>query len=103
MNDEKKSIRVEISGNEYFIKADEKTDPDYIKIVANHVDEKMREISQASSIISSTKIAILAALNITDELFRLKKDRKIPIPKLEKTKKNTKAEKLIKMFEEVGL
>lgn len=103
MNGEKKSIKVEIFGNEYFIKADEKTDPDYIRIVATHVDEKMREISQTSSVISSTKIAILAALNITDELFRLKKDKKIPLPKLDKAKKNTKTERIIKMFEEVGL
>lgn len=100
MSDEKKSIKVEIFGNEYFIKADEETEPDYIKIIAAHVDEKMREISQTGTVISSAKLAILAALNITDELFRLKKGKKMPIPK---PKEKVDSEKLIKMFEEVGL
>lgn len=59
---------VQIFGREYKIKgfADEK----YIVKVAKYVDEKMKELSTSSSMIAQDRLAILAALNIADELFR---------------------------------
>ena len=68
MNDEFNILKVNIYGTEYPIKGN--TDPDYIKEVAKYVDTKMKEINKNISIDSSLKVAILAALNITDELFR---------------------------------
>ncbi|MBU0599262.1 cell division protein ZapA [bacterium] len=62
---------VEIFGNVYTIKGDE--DPEYISMLAQYVDEKMRNITQKTSTISTTKIAILVALNVTDELFKTKR------------------------------
>jgi len=38
--------------------------------VADYLDKKMREIDQSTQAKSSLKVAILAALNITDELFQ---------------------------------
>jgi cell division protein ZapA len=64
-------IQVEIYGQSYFIKAG--ADPEYIKNVARYVDLKMREIASGSPTVDSLKIAVLAALNITDEFFQLKK------------------------------
>jgi len=68
MNDDFNILKVMIYGTEYPIKGS--TDPEYIKEVANYVDTKMKEINKTISIDSSLKVAILAALNITDELFR---------------------------------
>ena len=68
MSEEFNILKVNIYGTEYPIKGS--TDPDYIKNVAKYVDAKMREINKNISIDSSLKVAILAALNITDELFR---------------------------------
>jgi cell division protein ZapA len=64
-------VQVEIYGQPYFIKAG--ADPDYIKNVAQYVDLKMREIASSLPTVDSLKIAVLAALNITDEFLQLKK------------------------------
>lgn len=74
MSDEFNILKVMIYGTEYPIKGI--TDPEYIKDVAKYVDSKMKEINKSISIDSSLKIAILAALNITDELFREKNQDK---------------------------
>lgn len=71
---------VEIFGNVYTIRGDE--NPEYVYMLARYVDEKMRSITQKTSTISTGKIAILVALNITDELFKTKKyieDRSKPL------------------------
>ncbi len=73
MAKEKHTVRVSIFGSEYPIKSE--ADPDYIEKVAKYVDRKMREISSKVDIRSTAKVAILAALNITDELFREKADK----------------------------
>jgi len=61
-------IRVTIFGSEYPIRGD--ADPAYIEEIAQYVDAKMREVSKQLSYPSITKVAILAAMNITDELLR---------------------------------
>ena len=68
-----KTTRVEIFGSEYHIRAD--ADADYVKTVATYVDAKMSEIAQSQSLVSSTKVAILAAINIADELFKERRQR----------------------------
>ncbi len=62
------TIRVEIFGTEYPIKGD--VDSGYIEKVARYVDKKMREVAEEHSLVSPSKVAILAAMCITDELFR---------------------------------
>ena len=69
MDEQKPSgIRVNIFGTEYPIRGD--ADPTYIKEVAEYVDRKMKEIAKNAPIHSSMKVAILAALNVADELFK---------------------------------
>lgn len=63
-------LHVEIYGQQYQIKAG--ADPEYIQNVARYVDMKMREIASSLPTVDSLKIAVLAALNITDEFFQLK-------------------------------
>jgi len=70
MSDEINILKVNIYGTEYPIKGT--TDVEYIKKVAQYVDSKMREVNKNISIDSSLKVSILAALNITDELFKEK-------------------------------
>lgn len=64
-------IRVNIFGTEYTLRADE--NENYINEIARYLDEKMREVDKNSSIKSSSKISILAALNVVDELFQERK------------------------------
>lgn len=69
----KPGIKVEIYGSEYRIKGD--ADVEYIKRVAAFVDERMKQVSQLTADSSVSKIAILAAINIADELFKERKQR----------------------------
>ena len=68
-----KTTRVEIFGSEYHIRAE--AEPDYVKNVAAYVDAKMRDIAENQKLVSSTKVAILAAINIADELFQERRKR----------------------------
>ena len=61
-------IRVNIFGSEYVLKASE--NEEYIINIAKYVDEKMRLIDKSNSINSKSKVAILAALNIAEELVQ---------------------------------
>ncbi len=68
MTEESNQVQISIFGQEYSVKAP--ADPDYIKKIAEYLDDKMREVqSDFSTTQSSTRIAILAGMNITDELF----------------------------------
>ncbi len=64
------SIEVTILGQKYTIKGD--AQEDYIKGLASFVDEKLKEVYTSSPGISPLKAAILASLNIADELQKLK-------------------------------
>lgn len=64
------SIRVEIYDQNYHLRG---TDPQYIQDLASYVDTKMRLISQQAATVESLKVAVLAALNIADELHVLKR------------------------------
>lgn len=72
MEEEGGILKINIYGTEYPIKSGAETDPEYIKSVAEFVDRKMREIDENTQSKSALKVAILAALNITDELFQEK-------------------------------
>ena len=67
------SVTVEIYGQSYTLKGG--ADPDYVQDVAAFVDERMKEVSENSSVASATKVAILAAVNIADELCREQQKR----------------------------
>jgi cell division protein ZapA len=68
---EKNATTVEIFGREYKIRG--VADEQYMRTVAGYVDKKMREVSSGSSLPSHDRLAILAALNIADELFQERK------------------------------
>jgi cell division protein ZapA len=62
------STRIEIFDQSYQIRGE--TNPDHVRDLAAYVDRKMREIADASKTVDSLKVAVMAALNITDELFQ---------------------------------
>lgn len=68
-----KTIEVQILGQNYSIKVDE--DEAYVKSLARYVDEKLREIYSTTPTVNHLKAAIMASLNIADELFKLKMEQ----------------------------
>jgi cell division protein ZapA len=63
-------IPVEINGQRYPIRST--LDPEYVARLAGYVDEKMRAAAESTPTGDSLRLAVLAALNIADELFRCK-------------------------------
>ncbi len=75
-------IRVTIYGHEYTVKA--VANADYISDVAAYVDERMRETElNLPGVQSATRIAMLAAMSITDELFTERRKRSQTLSQIE--------------------
>ena len=65
-------VHVEIHGQRYPIRSG--LEQAYVAELAAYVDEKMRLAARECSAGDTLKIAVLAALNIADELFRSRDD-----------------------------
>ena len=63
-------VEVEILGETYALKTE--TTQDYTRRVAEYVDRTAREIREESGMLDQTKVAILTALAVTDQLFRMR-------------------------------
>jgi cell division protein ZapA len=68
MSSETSVTSVQIFGQEYKIRGFE--DKSYVERVAGYVDEKMKELAKNSSSLPQERLAVLAALNIADELLQ---------------------------------
>ena len=65
-----KRVKVEIYDQTYQIGSD--LDETYVTELARYVDAKMRAVAEATQTVDSLKVAVLAALAITDELHSLR-------------------------------
>ena len=63
----KHSVRVHIMGEEFTIRSD--VTPEQTRAVAEYLDRKIREIMASGSVVETHKASVLAALQITNELF----------------------------------
>ena len=64
-------VEVEIFGQVFRVAAGDAA-PAYIQRLASYVDEKMRAIASATKTMPLNRMAILTALNIADDLFKLR-------------------------------
>jgi cell division protein ZapA len=79
-------IKVVIFGEEHSIRSSD--DSEYVTVVADYVDKKMRDIATKNKNLSPNKIAMLAALNIAGELFDLRKKSENSLSDVEIRTKN---------------
>jgi cell division protein ZapA len=70
MSRSKHTVKVQIFGEEYTIRTD--ADPQHTQAVAAHVDKAIRAVVDSGAVVETHKAAILAALQITDELFKFR-------------------------------
>lgn len=61
------TIVISVYGREYPLRC--ATEKERLEAVVDYVESKMKQVGEASTLSSYSEIAILAALNITDELF----------------------------------
>jgi cell division protein ZapA len=63
---------VEIFGSVYYVRGG---DSEALRQLAQVVDQKMREVAERVTTVDSAKVAIMAAMNLADELARCKKSQ----------------------------
>lgn len=66
------SVTVRIAGEEHTIRAN--ADADYTRACARFVDSRFQDIREKSGLVETHRVAILAALSITDQLFRAREE-----------------------------
>ncbi len=89
-------VEVHILGQTYLIKGDGES-PEYLVQLAEFVEGKVKEVYAAAPHITPLKAVILAALNISDELHKIKKDHKSISQSIRSIE--DKADTIIKLFD----
>lgn len=69
---EPRRVDVEILGQRYAIRSD--APPDYVRQLVAYVERRVKDIRGDAPGQDSTKILVLTALDIADELFRLREE-----------------------------
>jgi cell division protein ZapA len=65
-------VHVDIHGQRYQVRSD--LDPQYVCELASYVDEKMRTAACEVATADPLRIAVITALNLTDELYRMRSE-----------------------------
>ena len=73
MSDGERIVPVVIHGQRYPVRSS--LSPAYVAELAAYVDEKIRVAADQNQTNDSLRVAVLAALNLADEVFRYRQDR----------------------------
>ena len=73
MSGRKTAVKVTIAGEDYPIRSD--APAEHTRAVAAYVDSAVKSVLASGAIIETHKAAILAAMQITDQLFRAREER----------------------------
>lgn len=76
MDEAQTRSEVRIYGETYVIRSAQ-ADEEHIRRVADAVDARMRELAGRNPNLGVTRIAVLAALNLADELMRLREQHRV--------------------------
>lgn len=70
----KKRFNIKVMGQEFSVLSDR--GDEYVEGVVNYVNDRASELGFTSKDVPNISIAILVALNIADELFKFKEEKK---------------------------
>ncbi len=84
-------IEIKVLGQTYTVKTD--SDEAHMQAVAQYVNEKVEEILKKTKSVSSLNVAILAALNIADDLLK-EREKRVALLKEVGTKSRDLVEKI---------
>ena len=82
------AISVDIYDGTYHLRG---VDPEHITQLAGIVDGKMRAVSAHGATVDSLRVAVLAALNIADELAELRERHRDLLRSLDRTETSTRS------------
>lgn len=81
-------VEVEIFGEYYTLKGD--SSPDEMIAVAQYVNRKMKQLAGVNARLSKSQVAVLAALNLADELNKLRQEYDSMVKILESEKRSAR-------------
>jgi cell division protein ZapA len=87
MHHETSPVTVAIYDQTYHLRG---VDPQHIEMLARIVDGKMRAVSSHSATVDSLRVAVLAALNIADELTELRQRHRDLLDSLDSNEADTR-------------
>ena len=70
MSAKKHTLRVSILNEEYAVRSD--TPPEHARAVAEYLDQAIRKVMASGAVVESNRAVVLAALQMTAELFDAK-------------------------------
>jgi len=68
-----RTFEVKILGQRYKVRSDEKEE--YVKSLAQYLNEQLGDVQKSTKTVATQNLAVLAALNIADSLFKLQEDQ----------------------------
>ncbi len=71
---EKRSVTIKLNGQSFPIRTDD--DQAYLEEVSAFINKKLEEVRRTTGRVETSQIALLALLNITDELFRTREENR---------------------------
>ena len=81
---EVKSVRVQIIGEEHIVRG--QASEEYIKALAASVNERMVEVQKSNPLLPRYRVAILVALNLLNELEKLRAEHEELLALMEEAK-----------------
>jgi cell division protein ZapA (FtsZ GTPase activity inhibitor) len=69
-----RSVRITLAGQQLAVKTDVK--PRYLKELVAYVDRKIDDARAGGKVVTTQRLALLAAVSLADELFRLREEHR---------------------------
>lgn len=88
MTEQESRVEVEIFGEYYTLKGD--CSPEEMSMLAQFVSRRMKQLAGRNPRLTKTQTAVLAALNIAEELRKLQEEHNDLVRMLEPDKRNSK-------------
>jgi cell division protein ZapA len=73
---EKRQLRIDVLGTSFVIQSDES--PEHLALLSSFVKGRIEEVKARYSFADPLTVAVLAALNIADDLFKARDGRELP-------------------------
>jgi cell division protein ZapA len=91
---EKRQLRIDVLGTSFVIQSDES--PEHLATLSSFVKERVEEVKARYAFADPLTVAVLAALNIADDLFKAREGK----PSLQSSEIENVAERLISRMDE---
>ena len=98
---EKRQLRIEVLGTSFVIQSDES--PEHLAQLASFVRDRIDEVKARYKFADPLTVAVLAALNIADDLFKARAGREPPASSTQSAEIENLTERLISRIDEVLL